>query len=66
MVILFFCLSTASSGLSEHEEEEASPSLDTIKGRLKQTRQVRADIDRMRGLLQDKYAQDIGNNCITQ
>ncbi|XP_072036459.1 centrosomal protein of 85 kDa-like [Amphiura filiformis] len=56
----------SSSGLSEHEEEESSPSLDTIKGRLKQTRQIRADVDRMRGLLQDKYANDIGNNCITQ
>ncbi|XP_072264914.1 centrosomal protein of 85 kDa-like isoform X2 [Pyxicephalus adspersus] len=52
---------------SSSEEHEASiHSTETLTQKLSDVRQLRRDIDELRTTLSDCYAQDMGDNCITQ
>ncbi|CAH2251992.1 centrosomal of 85 kDa-like isoform X1 [Pelobates cultripes] len=48
------------------EENEACDSTESIAKKLSEARQLRKDIDDLRTTLSDCYAQDMGDNCITQ
>ncbi|XP_063299547.1 centrosomal protein of 85 kDa-like isoform X3 [Pelobates fuscus] len=48
------------------EETEACHSTESIAKKLSEARQLRKDIDDLRTTLSDCYAQDMGDNCITQ
>ncbi|XP_038078379.1 centrosomal protein of 85 kDa-like isoform X2 [Patiria miniata] len=41
-------------------------SSDTLHAKLKQVKDLRAEIDRLRSVVSNKYAEDMGNECITQ
>ncbi|XP_075453856.1 centrosomal protein of 85 kDa-like isoform X3 [Ascaphus truei] len=47
-------------------ENEACHSTETLSKQLSDTCQLRKDIDELRTTLSDCYAQDMGDNCITQ
>ncbi|XP_071497946.1 centrosomal protein of 85 kDa-like [Diadema antillarum] len=57
-----------SSAMSyEPGDDDDTPTSETvIKARLSQVQKLREDIDLLRSLISDKYAEDVGSNCITQ
>uniref|UniRef100_A0A8C5QEP4 Centrosomal protein 85 like n=1 Tax=Leptobrachium leishanense TaxID=445787 RepID=A0A8C5QEP4_9ANUR len=48
------------------EDTESGHSTESIAKKLSEVRQLRKDIDDLRTTLSDCYAQDMGDNCITQ
>ncbi|NXW64072.1 CE85L protein, partial [Eurystomus gularis] len=48
------------------EENENYHSTETLSKKLLDVRQLRKDIDELRTIVSDRYAQDMGDNCITQ
>ncbi|CAM4533638.1 centrosomal protein of 85 kDa-like isoform X1 [Lepidochelys kempii] len=48
------------------EENENYHSTETLTKKLSEVCQLRKDIDELRTLISDRYAQDMGDNCITQ
>ncbi|KAM4771365.1 centrosomal protein of 85 kDa-like [Rhinophrynus dorsalis] len=48
------------------EESETCHSTESLTKKLSDVRQLRKDIDDLRTMLSDCYAQDMGDNCITQ
>lgn len=58
------CISTAMS--SSAEESEHYHSGETLSKKLLDVCQLRKDIDELRTIISDRYAQDMGDNCITQ
>ncbi|XP_029452283.1 centrosomal protein of 85 kDa-like isoform X2 [Rhinatrema bivittatum] len=48
------------------EEKEGWYSTETLSRKLSDVRQLRKDIDELRTIISDCYAQDMGDNCITQ
>uniref|UniRef100_A0A8D2BBC5 Centrosomal protein 85 like n=1 Tax=Sciurus vulgaris TaxID=55149 RepID=A0A8D2BBC5_SCIVU len=48
------------------EETESDHSSETLSKRLSDVCQLRRDIDELRTTISDRYAQDMGDNCITQ
>ncbi|NXI43117.1 CE85L protein, partial [Galbula dea] len=48
------------------EENENCHSTETLSKKLLDVCQLRKDIDELRTMLSDRYAQDMGDNCITQ
>nr|XP_027808849.1 centrosomal protein of 85 kDa-like [Marmota flaviventris] len=48
------------------EETESDHSSETLAKRLSDVCQLRRDIDELRTTISDRYAQDMGDNCITQ
>ncbi|XP_022107234.1 centrosomal protein of 85 kDa-like isoform X2 [Acanthaster planci] len=58
---------TPSVSSQEPEGAEGDPlGSDTLHAKLKQVKDLRAEIDRLRSLVSNKYAEDVGNECITQ
>ncbi|XP_031758824.1 centrosomal protein of 85 kDa-like isoform X3 [Xenopus tropicalis] len=51
---------------SSFEENEACHSTESLTKKLSEAHQLRKDIDDLRTMLSDCYAQDMGDNCITQ
>ncbi|XP_041420546.1 centrosomal protein of 85 kDa-like isoform X2 [Xenopus laevis] len=51
---------------SSFEENEACQSTESLTKKLSEAHQLRKDIDDLRTMLSDCYAQDMGDNCITQ
>ncbi|XP_018118748.1 centrosomal protein of 85 kDa-like isoform X2 [Xenopus laevis] len=51
---------------SSLEENEACHSSESLTKKLSEAHQLRKDIDDLRTMLSDCYAQDMGDNCITQ
>ena len=41
-------------------------SAEAAKGNLLKIRELRSEIDKLRTFVSDKYAEDVGNNCLTQ
>lgn len=39
---------------------------DSLKRQVEQLKQIRQDIELLRGYLSDKYAEAVGENCVTQ
>ncbi|XP_060722172.1 centrosomal protein of 85 kDa-like isoform X2 [Tachysurus vachellii] len=48
------------------EESETPPVEDGLQAKLLEVRQLREDIDELRTIISDRYAQDMGENCVTQ
>ncbi|XP_027011233.1 centrosomal protein of 85 kDa-like isoform X2 [Tachysurus fulvidraco] len=48
------------------EESETPPAEDGLRAKLLEVRQLREDIDELRTIISDRYAQDMGENCVTQ
>lgn len=48
------------------EETENDYSPETLTKKLSDVCQLRRDIDELRTTISDRYAQDMGDNCITQ
>ncbi|NXQ53279.1 CE85L protein, partial [Anthoscopus minutus] len=48
------------------EESENYHSTETLSKKLSDVCQLRKDIDELRTIMSDRYAQDMGDNCITQ
>ncbi|XP_052390963.1 centrosomal protein of 85 kDa-like isoform X2 [Carassius gibelio] len=51
---------------SSAEESEKPPMEDGLRAKLVEVCQLRKDIDELRTLISDRYAQDMGENCVTQ
>ncbi|KAG8582568.1 hypothetical protein GDO81_008115 [Engystomops pustulosus] len=61
---LLLGIHSANSG--SEESEAGSHSTEGLTKKLADARQLRKDIDELRTMLSDCYAQDMGDNCITQ
>ncbi|XP_062406178.1 centrosomal protein of 85 kDa-like isoform X2 [Sardina pilchardus] len=61
---LTLLLGIKSMGVSGEEIE--SPEEDGLRVKLREVCQLRQDIDELRTLISDRYAQDMGDNCVTQ
>ncbi|XP_031437914.1 centrosomal protein of 85 kDa-like isoform X2 [Clupea harengus] len=61
---LTLLLGIKSMGVSGEEIE--SPEEDGLRAKLREVCQLRKDIDDLRTLISDRYAQDMGDNCVTQ
>lgn len=48
------------------EEGEKPPVEDGLRAKLQEVHQLRKDIDELRTIISDRYAQDMGENCVTQ
>ncbi|XP_069462720.1 centrosomal protein of 85 kDa-like isoform X2 [Ambystoma mexicanum] len=48
------------------EENENCHSMESLQKKLSEVHQLRQDIDELRTVISDCYAQDMGDNCITQ
>lgn len=59
-----YFISTAMNCSAEEVENDHSP--ETLTKKLSEVCQLRRDIDELRTTISDRYAQDMGDNCITQ
>lgn len=59
-----YFISTAMNCSAEETENDYSP--ETLSKKLSDVCQLRRDIDELRTTISDRYAQDMGDNCITQ
>lgn len=50
--------------MSEQEEDWMSP--EVLQKKLVEAQQLRRDVEELRNVILDRYAQDMGENCITQ
>ncbi|XP_049587176.1 centrosomal protein of 85 kDa isoform X1 [Syngnathus scovelli] len=50
--------------MAEHDEDWISP--EVLHKKLVEAQQLRRDVEELRNLILDRYAQDMGENCITQ
>ncbi|XP_051922649.1 centrosomal protein of 85 kDa isoform X2 [Hippocampus zosterae] len=50
--------------MAEHDEDWLSP--EVLHKKLLEAQQLRRDVEELRNLIMDRYAQDMGENCITQ
>ncbi|KAG9283055.1 centrosomal protein of 85 kDa-like isoform X1 [Astyanax mexicanus] len=48
------------------EESEKPPVEDSLRAKLLEVCKLRKDIDELRTIISDRYAQDMGENCVTQ
>lgn len=48
------------------EESEKPLAEDGLRAKLLEACQLRKDIDELRTIISDRYAQDMGENCVTQ
>ncbi|XP_036395787.1 centrosomal protein of 85 kDa [Megalops cyprinoides] len=54
------------SPLAGGEQQEDWQSPETLDRKLSEVRQLRRDVEELRTTVSDRYAQDMGDNCITQ
>ena len=57
-------VSTAMNCSAEETENDHSP--EALTKKLSDVCQLRRDIDELRTTISDRYAQDMGDNCVTQ
>lgn len=57
-------ISAAMNCSAEETENDHSP--ETLTKKLSDVCQLRRDIDELRTTISDRYAQDMGDNCVTQ
>lgn len=50
--------------VSEQDEDWMEP--DVLQKKLVEAQQLRRDVEELRNVILDRYAQDMGENCITQ
>ena len=62
-----FVLGHAGSPLDDSTELPHDPfGIDSAKVKLAKIRQLRSEVDKLRTFVSDKYAEEVGNNCVTQ
>ncbi|XP_033112641.1 centrosomal protein of 85 kDa-like isoform X2 [Anneissia japonica] len=49
----------------DSDGDATSTSKESMKSKLKQVQHLQADIDKLRSMLSDKYAEDLGDQCVT-
>lgn len=59
-----FSPSPAPPPVPEQPEDWMSP--EVLQKKLVEAQQLRRDVEELRNLILDRYAQDMGENCITQ
>lgn len=60
-VLLIF---PAPPAVAEQNEDWMDP--DVLQKKLVEAQQLRRDVEELRNVILDRYAQDMGENCITQ
>lgn len=50
--------------MAEHGEDWMNP--EVLQKKLVEVQQLRRDVEELRNVILDRYAQDMGENCITQ
>ncbi|XP_076016795.1 centrosomal protein of 85 kDa [Genypterus blacodes] len=55
---------TSPTAVAEHLEDWMSP--EVLQKKLVEAQQLRRDVEELRNVILDRYAQDMGENCITQ
>ncbi len=63
------CICVTVSSVAEPEQEHAGENnIQSLKHKLSRARELRKDIDKMREVISNKYAEDMSDNlnCITQ
>lgn len=48
------------------EESDPPPVEGGLQAKLMEVRRLRDDVDELRTIISDRYAQDMGENCVTQ
>lgn len=64
MCINCFFFSPAPPPIAEQVEDWLSP--EVLQRKLTEAQQLRRDVEELRTTISDRYAQDMGENCITQ
>ena len=63
----FLLSGQADAPATEDPDHPANPfGIEAAKAKLKKIRLLRSEIDKLRTFVSDKYAEEVGNNCITQ
>lgn len=62
--LIFFSSSSAPQSVAEQAEDWMSP--EVLQKKLAEAQQLRRDVEELRNVILDRYAQDMGENCITQ
>lgn len=55
---------SAPTPVSEQDEDWTSP--EVLQKKLVEAQQLRRDVEELHNVILDRYAQDMGENCITQ
>lgn len=63
---MYFSLLTPIAMSMSGEENDNSLVEDNLRAKLLEVGQLRKDIDDLRTAISDRYAQDMGDNCVTQ
>ena len=50
----------------ENIEEEPQDELDAVRSKTIKLQELQSEIDQLRTVISDQYAEEVGNNCITQ
>lgn len=58
------CSSAPQSTVEQQTEDWMSP--EVLQKKLVEAQQLRRDVEELRNVILDRYAQDMGENCITQ
>lgn len=61
--MVLFCL-PAPPPVAEQTEDWMNP--EVLQKKLLEAQQLRRDVEELRNVILDRYAQDMGENCITQ
>lgn len=59
-----FIVFPAPPSVAEHGEDWMNP--EVLQKKLVEVQQLRRDVEELRNVILDRYAQDMGENCITQ
>lgn len=57
---------TSGPSLAGDEFEELRDDLSGLKSKIRKIQEIQHEIDALRTFVSDQYAEDVGNNCITQ
>lgn len=63
-VLMEFVFVSAPPAGTEQNEDWMDP--DVLQKKLVEAQQLRRDVEELRNVILDRYAQDMGENCITQ
>ena len=65
--LLIFCQNVLPSPAAQHPGTQLDfQKPDVIRRKLEEVQQLRHDIEDLRTTMSDRYAQDMGENCVTQ
>lgn len=62
----FFLFSGHSAQGEESIDEEPQDEVEAVRLKTVKVQELRSEIDQLRSFISDQYAEEVGNNCITQ